>query len=809
MQVEFTHISSIYSSVFVRSLRLIILLFILAGIYNGLSQNGFPNIPLFLFMWFWMLEVFMYFKIGKVRPTIPVSTSREDLSRSCTMPVLRAAISTSSGFDFTLKLASLPQANFILQRIGITKKNLQKEDLTSEKIIEKAGEVVREINAKFITSLDIVAAYLLLTEQNTKLLFKNEIKEKDLIQILKWARSVSPWEEEPESKYHSSGGSSFADGLLTGWTPETMNYTKDITSSAYFNNPQITGREKEFKEILESLVKVTNNNVLLTGEAGSGKENLVYLLAMESENGLLPTGVNNKRITELLIGPLVAGASDKGELEKRIQAIIEEISHAGNIILYIPEFQNILGSSSYGLDLSGALLPHLKSGSLPIIATMTKGNYKIYFDRNPLKETFDVIPLVEPSIDQALEMVFHKTPGIEGKFKVILTYNAVRQAVTLADRYFPDNALPGSAVTLLEDIANTISSAQDIQYFENTNKKLITATLVVKQVQSKTHISVAAPTSEEKELLLNLEAKLHERVISQQDAVKAISESLRRLRSGLASTKKPISFLFLGPTGVGKTETARALGDIYFGGEENILRLDMSEYTDSDGIKRLLGAPPGEGEERGELTDKIHDHPASLVLLDEFEKANPRIRDLFLQVLEDGRLTDNKGRTVSFINSIIVATSNAGSEYIREELRNASPNTVEGASADKAFKHLLLDHLQEKNIFTPELLNRFDDVIIFKPLGPEAVKEIVKLILKKMTNTLEEQDITIRFDDSAVSKIATEGQDIQFGARPLLRYIQDNVEDLIAQAKLQDKIVRGDKVVISVTKEDQFQISKE
>lgn len=283
---------------------------------------------------------------------------------------------------------------------------------------------------------------------------------------------------------------------------------------------------------------------------------------------------------------------------------------------------------------------------------------------------------------------------------------------------------------------------------------------------------------------------MHERVIDQEHAIIAISESMRRLRAGLVSLKRPISFLFLGPTGVGKTETAKALAELYYGGEDKMIRLDMSEYADEEGVKRLLGAPPGEGEERGELTDKIADHPASLVLLDEFEKAHQKILDLFLQVLEDGRLTDNKGKTVSFVNSIVIATSNAGAEFIREEV-------VKGTVIDKNFSQRLLDYLQTQHLFRPELLNRFDEVVVFKPLGLPEMQAIAKILLADMTKRLQEQDITFTYDEKLLQKIITEGFDMQFGARPLRRYIQSNIEDIMAQKKLKDEIKRGNKVYMT------------
>ncbi|MGH9858217.1 MAG: AAA family ATPase, partial [Acidobacteriota bacterium] len=458
---------------------------------------------------------------------------------------------------------------------------------------------------------------------------------------------------------------------------------------------------------------------------------------------------------------------------------------------YIPEFQNILGASSYSIDLSGALLPYLKSGNIPMIATMTTGSYKTYMERNPLKEAFTVISLAEPDHDAAVQMALGEATKIEKKYHVIISYRALISAVELAGRFYQDEVLPGSAISLLETVSNTVMQDKKRPTYEKTHRIMVLESDVVKKVEETSHVAIALPTGNEIQLLLHLEDKLHERVIAQDEAIIAVSEAMRRVRSGMTTSERPVSFLFLGPTGVGKTETAKALSDFYFGGQKNMIRLDMSEYTDEDGLKRLLGASPGQGEERGELTDKIHDNPASLVLLDEFEKANPKIHNLFLQVFDDGRLTDNKGNTVSFRNTIIIATSNAGSEFIREEI-------TKGTKVDKKFQHRLLEYLQSKGLFRPELLNRFDDVVVFKPLGQEQVMAVTKLLLDSLKKTMAEQDITLSFDDAVVEKVAKEGFDRDFGARPLRRYIQDTVEDSIAQKRLTNEITRGKTVAFSL-----------
>jgi ATP-dependent Clp protease ATP-binding subunit ClpC len=494
-----------------------------------------------------------------------------------------------------------------------------------------------------------------------------------------------------------------------------------------------------------------------------------------------------------MVDAFMAGAQNQGELEERLNLMIEEVSHSGNVIVYIPEFQNILGSSSFDLDISGAIIPYLKKGTIRIVAAVTPGAYKKFVEPlHSLLDTFAVINFDEPDKAQVLLMLFKKSKELEQKNGVLLTYKAIIAACDYADKYVKEKVLPGSAVTLLDDSANAARI---------NGKKLVEEQDILDKVSEKTKVSVGEPKQVEKKLLLNLENELHKRIVDQNDAVSAISQSIRRLRAGLKTSEKPVSFLFLGPTGVGKTETAKALAAVYFGDTSRFIRLDMSEFAGADGMKRLLGSPPGEGDEKGQLTEPVYDSPYSLVLLDEFEKADSKILDLFLQVLDDGRLTDNKGKTVSFVNTIIIATSNAASEFVREEVGK-------GIAVDKKFQQKLINFLEEKAIFKPELLNRFDDIIVFKPLGEVEVLQIVNIILLEVSKKLSENDIKVTFDDKVSQKVSKEGFDKDFGARPLRRFVQDNIEDTIAQKLLKDEIKRGDSITVSVDSANNLLISK-
>jgi ATP-dependent Clp protease ATP-binding subunit ClpC len=516
--------------------------------------------------------------------------------------------------------------------------------------------------------------------------------------------------------------------------------------------------------------------VLLISQAGGGKHMLIDKLAFESYNGHVPPNPQHKRVLALMTGSLLAGMSEQSELQTRLELVLGELTHA-EVIIAIPEIQDILGSSTFNIDLSGSLLPYLEHGVVPIVATTTPENYKKYVEHSSLRDVFTPIVIKQPDTETLFGMLFMAVKSLEEKQRYYFSYTAILKAAQLAMRFDTTGALPGSAVKLLEATGTALLVK---------GKSVITDDDVTSHVEETTHVPVAEPKEEEKQLLINLETVLHQKVIGQQIAISAISQGMRRLREGLSSTTKPVSFLFLGPTGVGKTETAKALADVYYHGQGNMLRFDMSEYSGPDGLRRLLGSAPGEGDEKGELTEKVFDNPSSLILLDEFEKANPTIHDLFLQVLDDGRLTDNKGKTVSFTNSIIIATSNAGSEFIREHISA-------GKNVDKTFQQQLLTVLQQNHLFKPELLNRFDDVVIFEPLNHEQVITITTLLLQALTKKLAEQDITVTFTPEVIEKVANDSFDAEMGARPIQRHIQDTLEDIIAKKKLDGTLVRGSK----------------
>lgn len=762
-------ISLIYDSIGSVLIRFFAINGALILIVYEIVLGNFPRIPLFLLSLITIIHIFIRYEIENILPMKKVTGNLTDTLDCFTKEALMAVLLKNNSASIINYLKNRFQIKFYLEKAAINTKDLKIVDFPKHDLYAKALEIAKSQNGNYVTSVDLFTAFLLLTENQTKLLFSNRLKEEDILNINHWVK-ITFDEENIKPKKARFVGIGIGETLVWGWTPETRNYTKDLTFSSVRKKGFIEGREKEYGEMLEAMQRKENNNVLLVGDIGTGKSNLVDNFIFDSYEANLPKKLNHRRFLEVAIGPLVAGTANREELETRLQAIIEEVKHSGNIILYVPEFQNLIGSSSYGIDLSGAILPYLRNGKMPIVATMTEPEYKKYFEDNAIREVFEIIKLSEPNEETALKMLFQKAEEIENDTKAQLSYKAIIAAVKYADKFDVNAVLPGTAVELLTESANSV-------YLDKRKEKIVLEEDILAKVETKSHIPVGQPKSEEKLLLLNLENEMHKFVIGQDEAIRSISEAIRRIRAGL-SREKPISFLFLGPTGVGKTEAARTLARIYFGGVANIIRVDMSEYGNPDSVTKMLES------DSGSFLNQIETHPFSLVLLDEFEKANEKILNLFLQVFEDGRMTDNSGKTISFTNTIIISTSNAGSEFIRENLagnRDISNNS-------------LLDHLQRSGIFTPELLNRFDDIVVFNPLNQSQVSQIAKLLLVQLSGRLSQQDITLSFDPQAVEFVARGGFNEEFGARPLARFIQQKIEDVMAKKMLSGEIVRGDKV---------------
>ncbi|MBI5045007.1 MAG: ATP-dependent Clp protease ATP-binding subunit [Candidatus Levybacteria bacterium] len=796
MDRQLVSIYLFYRSIEVKFIRVALPVILLMWIPLVLITNESPNVPIVIFNLYLMGELFYRYKICTLR-TKNTLLDQEDPYKSMSLEVASVFQNASSTKEILRRLFSHQQVIFGLQRMGASPRDVVSIEYEANVLLLRASELAKKIQGTKITLIDVLNSYLIVSDEKTNFLLHKRLKENDLLQISVWVRKIYQFEEKPRELFFANYGGGLGQWLVSGWTLETKKYTQVFPQKDLNLDVSIIGREKEYQLLQESLLKPERNNILIVGKTGVGKEQLLRRLAEDSFSGKLDKNLSYKTILEVLVGSLVAGANQQGDLQERLKEIIEEVSHAGNVILYIPEFQNLLGGTSFSLDLSGALMPFLRDGKLPIIASVTDENFKRYIQGKPISEMFSDIHLTAPSSNQAEQMIMEKIVELERKHAVIITYPAVKTSVMFAQKYSDSSELPGSAIDLLSD-AMSKKASEDIHDAHN-KFRLVTEKDIIHTVEQRTSIALDDPTEEESSRLLHLESIMHERIIGQDQAIKAIAESLRRLRTGVQSLDRPTSFLFLGPTGVGKTEVAKVLSNIYFNGEANMIRLDMSEYASTDGIERLIGASTRQNDLRGELTEKIHDHPNSLVLLDEFEKAHSSVANLFLQILDDGRLTDGRGNTVSFSNAIIIATSNAGANFIHDAIEK-------NVFLDSSFQKQLRSFLQANNIFKPELLNRFDDIVVFRPLLKDDVRKVTEILLRDLISHMKEKDITLSVEDIAVSKIISEGYDKEYGARPIRRYIQDNLDDLIAKEILNKSINRGDRVRIGVNQINEFVI---
>ncbi len=567
-------------------------------------------------------------------------------------------------------------------------------------------------------------------------------------------------------------------------TPTLDHFSRDLTVVAKSGSLDIcVGRDQEIENIFEAFMG-GHNGVLLVGATGVGRNTIVGGLAQLMVEENVPAFLRDKRLVELDVPRLIAGAN-ASQAEERLLRSLNEISRSGNIILYINNIENLIGISSgqeESLDLSEVLAEALSHRNLYCLAAATTRNYTRYIENKPLGNTMTTIGVKEPDINNAIQILESKVGVLETKYNVYIVYGALEAAVVMSSRYLHDKFLPLKAISLLEKAAIVTAAKTK----NNPTTVLCGREEVAAAISELTGIPLSKVTVSERKKLLNLESEIHRRLIGQNEAVNAVSAALRRSRAELRDSKRPIaSFLFLGPTGVGKTELAKTISEVYFGDENYLIRLDMSEYQSPDSVRKMIGDVDGT---LGYLTEAVRTKPFALVLLDEIEKANPDILNLFLQLLDDGRLTDGQGRTISFSESIIIATSNIGAIYIQEQIK--------AKTAINLIQQELVDNRLNKYM-RPELINRFDGIIVFRPLSEENIFAVTTLMLKKIKKNLARKGIGLKADKDGVSILAQEGYDPKFGARPLRRLLQSKVEDIIANKILAGDLKRRDTVVIN------------
>lgn len=637
--------------------------------------------------------------------------------------------------------------------------------------------------------------------------------------------------------------------------PTLEQYSRDLTEAAREERlDPVVGRNAEVERVMQILCRRMKNNPCLVGEPGVGKTAVVEGLAQMIASGTVPEILADKRILSLDLSGMVAGSKYRGEFEERIKRVIAEVRAAGNVILFVDELHTLIGAGGAegAMDASNILKPALSRGEVQMIGATTRTEYRKYIEKDAaLERRFQPVYVEEPTREETIAILRGLRSKYEEHHGVTISDDALEAATDYAIRYINDRFLPDKAIDLIDEAASrkklgifagnkTAKKAEEMRHnledaleaalsegdietaqalkkdLDKTDKKiektkhnmrekeqeqmLVSEEDVADVVSVWTKIPVSKITQTESQRLLKLEEILHKRVVGQNEAVETVAKAIRRGRVGLKDPKRPIgSFLFLGPTGVGKTELSKALAEAMFGNENAIIRVDMSEYMEKHSVSKMIGSPPGYVgfEEGGQLSEQVRKNPYSVILFDEIEKAHPDVFNVLLQVLDDGRITDSQGRTVDFKNTIIIMTSNAGAQRIVDPKKLGFSNVENAESEHKDMKNNVMEEV--KRMFKPEFLNRIDDIIVFRALSKEDVKGIAALMLKELKNRLAKQmDITLTYGDTVKNFIFEKGYDKKYGARPLKRAIQNNIEDSLAEEILSGKIQASDKVSMTV-----------
>ena len=654
----------------------------------------------------------------------------------------------------------------------------------------------------------------------------------------------------------------------TSKTPTLDQLGIDLTVAAKADKlDPVIGREKEIERMVQILSRRTKNNPVLVGEPGVGKTAIVEALAQLISGGDVPDTLQGKRLVTLDMGALVAGTKYRGEFEERLKKVIEEIKTAGNCVLFIDEIHTIVGAGAAegAVDASNILKPSLARGEIQCIGATTLDDYRKYVERDPaLERRLQPVRVEEPSDDDTVAILMGVRSKYEDHHKVDISDEAIRTAALLAQRYIPDRFLPDKAIDLIDEAGSRVrlrgsvtpASVKDAmqvleqvrkekdeaiasqQYEaaaelrdrelrqnedldtleknwkegENAERRVVTEDDIAEVVSMWTGIPVTRLAEEETERLLQMEGELHKRIIGQDEAIISVSKSVRRARAGLKDSRRPIGvFMFLGPTGVGKTELVRALAEFMFGDEDNMIRLDMSEFQERHTVARLIGAPPGYVgyDEGGQLTEGVRRKNYCAVLLDEIEKAHPEVFNILLQIFDAGHLTDARGRKVDFRNSILIMTSNLGSDLIKRETSlGFAAKTTDAQTDDSAYERMKDKVMEEvKRFFRPEFLNRIDSTVVFHQLKQDEILEIVDLMMNQVRTELDEKEISLEITQAAKTYLGEKGFDPVLGARPLRRLIQDEIEDNLSDVVLNRTLVAGDVAMIDLDNDGAIKIT--
>ena len=721
----------------------------------------------------------------------------------------------------------------------------------SKNIIETAVTIARSLGHGYVGTEHLLIAILRDSScYAMDILDAMNVSAADIAEEITKSVNVSQNDASPKSKEQSKGKTE---------TPTLDQFGRDLTAIARQGKiDPVIGRQKEIERVIQILCRRTKNNPCLIGEPGVGKTAIAEGLALKIASGEVPEILKDKRIVALDLTGMVAGTKYRGDFEERIKSAIDEVSKAGNIILFIDEVHTLIGAGAAegAVDAANILKPALARGEMQVIGATTIEEYRKNIEKDSaLERRFQSVLVGEPSREEAVEILKGIRDKYEAHHKVKITDEAIEAAVKMSSRYIGDRFLPDKAIDLIDEAASKVrlrayTPPEDIRELEEKIKRIneekasavnsqnfeqaaalrdeekevkahlenakegwkkqnsetngvVTPDEIAAIVSEWTHIPVVQLTEEESQRLLHMEEELHRRIVGQDQAVSAVAKAIRRGRVGLKDPNRPTgSFIFLGPTGVGKTELCKTLAATLFGDESAMIRLDMSEFMEKHTVSKLVGSPPGYVgyDEGGQLTEKVRRKPYSVVLFDEIEKAHPDVFNMLLQILDDGVLTDSQGRKVDFKNCIIIMTSNVGAKLITNAGNAALGFKGEegnGTMSQSDIKDAVMGEL--KKCFRPEFLNRVDDIIVFEQLNKDDIKEIARRMLKTLKNRVHDMGIELSFDDSAIEKIADEGFDPVYGARPLRRAIQSEIEDKLSEEMLDGRITSGNKYVCKHT----------
>jgi len=747
-----------------------------------------------------IFESYLAFGLAKLKPRLKIETKNEGKISLLDFLSLESLLLLFSSFAddkkrqintkaFLTSVFARQLGQFVFSKIGFdgpkVLSSINKEasyDLTS--LLSLAHDNAQEEQKDSIEPSNLLYGAFCLDQILQKALFEAEVEFADLKNIIFWhdAKVAESQKSFGETLFLGSG---IGQDWAFGYTLLAEKFGSDLTGQLTKKqiNAFIVGREREIDEIEKILTKSNQANVLLVGPAGVGKNSTVLGLARKMLLGQTPAAIAYFRVLSLDVGSLIAGATGRGEIEERLKRVLSEVRSAGNVVLFIDEAQNLAGGLVVDrpIDLTGLLVETLSSPRVHVIVAVTPGNLRRYIESRPaFYNLFEKVELLELSKTESIRALEKISFDLENRYQLIITYKAIQAAVELSNFYIQDKVLPGKAIDLLESACSLAKSS---------GKKSLSKEEVESLITQKTKIPVGKIRKEEEKLLLNLEDVLHREVIDQNEAIIVVADALRRSRTMIRQQNRPIgNFLFLGPTGVGKTQTAKTLAASYFGSQNSMVRFDMTEFAQAKSVDLLIGSPSSSGGEvGGQLTEAVKNRPYCLILLDELEKAHQEVLNLFLQVFDDGRLVDSGGNVINFAQTIIIATSNAGSELIRERLKANLPLVK--------IKDELLEFLQKEQIFHPEFLNRFDEIVVFKPLSPKEIEEVTLILLTELKARLAKQDVGLEISSKALAYLARAGYDPVYGARPLRRVIQDKLESPLAKFLLAEKLKRGQTII--------------